>query len=120
MSCLDVIPFNNADSFFYCKIKPSLSLELRFTSFRLTFALTLSGIIKRIIFYSVFDSFHISKIYFSFLPYKKFRAMFTLFFSNFSQSSFSDEKCILSQLCLFIKSLIFVYSLRILFDFFMI
>ena len=49
-----------------------------------------------------------SRIFFSFLAYKILRTIVALFFSNSFQLSFSDGKCIPSQLYLFIKSLIFV------------
>ena len=45
---------------------------------------------------------------FSFLAYKTLRAIVTLFFSIFFQSSFSDGKLIPSQLYLFINGLIFL------------
>ena len=45
---------------------------------------------------------------FSFLAYKTLRAIITLFFSNFFQSSFSDGKFIPSQFYSFIKGLNFV------------
>ena len=45
---------------------------------------------------------------FSFLGYKTFRAIVTLFFSNFFQSSFSDGKFVPFQFYLFIKDLIFL------------
>ena len=43
-----------------------------------------------------------------FLAYETLRAIFTLAFSIFFQSSISDEKCIPFQLYLFIKGLIFL------------
>ena len=51
---------------------------------------------------------NINRIYFFLFCIKILRAIVTLFFSNFFQSSFSDGKFIPSQLYLFIKGLIFV------------
>ena len=53
--------------------------------------------------------------YIFFLAYKTIRAVVTLFFSIFFQSSFSDRKVIPFQAYLFINGLIFGYYLR---DFF--
>ena len=55
---------------------------------------------------------HKQDIFFLFLAYKALKAIVTLFFPIFFQSSFSDEKFIPSQLYLFIKSLIFVILCR--------
>ena len=55
---------------------------------------------------------HKQDIFFLFLAYKALKAIVTLFFPIFFQSSFSDEKFIPSQLYLFIKSLIFVTLCR--------
>ena len=55
---------------------------------------------------------HKQDIFFLFLAYKALKAIVTLLFPIFFQSSFSDEKFIPSQLYLFIKSLIFVILCR--------
>ena len=91
---MEVIPFNNADSFWLKDNAIFHHLELLKKWIILH---NLSYVLK-----------HKQDIFFSFFSIQIIKSNCYIVFPNFFQSSFSDEKFIPSQLYLFIKSLIFV------------